>query len=239
MNKNNRDKKLISEIKKQVIDGLPKAVADTVLKLVTYTLPILVWSFVVSWLLNPPINIQSMQIDVLSDKMVLSEENDVSQLGKESTISDVGQGSTLVLSDLYSYYAPEIQIKVGGYGKIRAAYIIYEQNSVDNSGVLMPQKIPRSQDWRTHFRYIPLKYNATCNYVNRPNESTKILYFVLIGEDNTKHISCIYIDMNDKNIEEMALEKVYELTPNSQSVFGANKDNIQEDIEKIGKMNLF
>lgn len=239
MKKNNRGKKLSSEIKNQVINVFPKAVADAILKLVTYTLPILLWTFVVTWLFKPSINIRSIQIDVLKDKMVCSEENNAPQLGKEFTISDVRQDSTLVLSDLYSYYAPEIQIKILGRGKIRDAYIIYEKNSVDNSGVLISQKIPISQNWRTHFRFIPLKYNVTCNYVNSPNESTKMLYFMLIDEDNTKHISCIYIDMNDKNIiEEMSEEKVYELTPNSQSVFGLNKDNIQKDIEKIRKMNL-
>lgn len=231
-------KKLYEEIKKTFVQGLPKAIADIFLKLITYTIPVLIFTCVGNWIINPQMDITDVQANVLSDKLVLSEENSNPDIGKEFVIPNTVDSTTIVLSNFYSYYAPELEIKFNGVGKIKSAYIIYEQNEVDNPDELIVQKVSIPQKWRTHFKIFSKKCIVTCNYVNKAEKTTKFMYIYLIGSDGTQYISCIYLDMSSGECEIINIEEIYQLIPNEMSVFGLNKQKIQQDVEDILKLDL-
>ena len=205
------------------------------MKLITYTIPTLILICVGNWIINPQLDITDVQVNVLSDKLVLSEENSNPDIGKEFMIPNTSD-STMTSSP--DYYAPELEIEFSGAGKIKSTYIIYEQNEVDNPDELIVQKVSIPKKWRTHFKLFSKKCKVTCNYANEAEKTTKFIYIYFIGSDGTQYISCIYLDMSRRKCEIINIEEIYQLIPNERSVFGLNKQEIQQDVEDILKLNL-
>lgn len=219
-----------SEEKEKISTKVKKEFINSLIKYLVWTIPLSIILFLLKLFNNnvlfPPLEINSLQVEIVDDKQIMSPENS-SLFGRELTIDENGEAIK------YNYYAPEMKISLKGKGQINSAYIIYEQNN----GLLVQKMKDIKCSW-LGIKVTPEILNATINYTSNGEEEKRI-YIVLLGENKEKNIWCGYIDMIKKETNFLSAEDIYELVLyENDDEFSLDKEKILEDITQIYNMNL-
>lgn len=200
-------------------------------KYIVWTVPLSIFislfNLFINNVLSPSLEIEKMKVTIIDDKQIISEDN-TSLSGREYGISD-----NLEVLPRY-HYAPQLEIALKGKGKVKKAYVIYEQH---NNFVI--QKIKNVKPYLFGVNVKPDMLNVIINYATESEYEQKRVYFVFIGKNDDKIIWCGYLDTKNKKTKIQSSEDIYELMLyENEDSFSCDKEKIIQDITYIYGLNL-
>ena len=227
-------KEKLDEYRKKLIDEIGERSVQIIVGIIIASLSV-VWT----GLYNPRLKIKNIKIDIIRDKLTISNENKNPNIGKTFTLTeeDIQKGK-VNLSEKEHFYAPELKVELRGKGKNEKAYIIYKQKEIEDDieDNWIFQKLNVKSNFVEHYEILfTKKITFICNYSTLPTEENKLMYLVLIGEKSKQYTYCIKINMDKKETEYKKIEEIYEITPYQKGFWGMRKIEIQKNYEMIQK----
>ncbi len=162
-------KEKLDEYRKKLIDEIGERSVQIIVGIIIASLSV-VWT----GLYNPRLKIKNIKIDIIRDKLTISNENKNPNIGKTFTLTeeDIQKGK-VNLSEKEHFYAPELKVELRGKGKIEKAYIIYKQKEIEDDieDNWIFQKLNVKSNFVEHYEILfPKKIKFICNYSTLPTE---------------------------------------------------------------------